>query len=157
MSLTMSPAADWNAEGLSQPRCPGFPHPLPRRSSLRTPRKIGKARPALLKLLPQLLPTVPEESGGCRPRRKHQYQQGHRHFLPSKTAPIRLLCPALTPSMRINAESGQPSSNNYKDYQVPGVALTLLQSQGGKGRRGEGNEKKLTAVRRCVVVLWLFG
>lgn len=80
-------------------------------------------------------------------------------WLPTPSPPGRK--PSLTrqpspaPSLSVctDAESGKPGLWNYNAQHAAGAALTLLQSEGEKGSRGEGNEKKLAAVRRCVDVL----
>lgn len=117
------------------------PAPPPRSPTLRTPRRPGEASPALPKFQPQSFPTVPEESAGCRPRSTHQHQQGGRHSRRRKPAPW-VLGPALTSSMRTDAESGKPGSRNYNAQRTPGAALPLLQSEREEGRSGEGKWKE---------------
>lgn len=52
--------------------------------------------------------------------------------------------PAPILSMCADAKSGKSGLWNYNAQHAAGAAPTLLQSEGEKGRRGEGNEKKLS-------------
>ena len=147
MSGTTAPTRGRRSERGSRAeyeRCPPLclgspPHPpSPRRLSLRTPLRTGKAWPALPKFPLQLLPKVPEESLGCGPQQNLQHQHGRRHVARPKTTPTGPLGPAPTSSMRTHAEPGKRAPGTTTPSMPLKAALPFLQSERGKGRRGEG-------------------